>query len=203
MLKSGNLTLNNITFENGLTIYTEYDSTGTVTLENCTIYLGNGTSANSSFGMCNADYGLYIGAVSPNVTYVFKNCNFTAHDDHTYTNNDKGYNVYIGGNYSADSITFKGCIFEKSSKHGIGCSFGYVPNYENNIATYYNLTVKGCNFVDWNNGNYNGAAIRGNVPADVLTTYNKTITIQENTFGNSNGSTKANVAIDDWNGTWN
>ena len=199
------ITIKGVTFQNGLTVYTNSTSAkGTITLEDCVIYLndGNGNPSNSSLNMHNADYGLYVGAISPNVSYVFKNCTFTAYDSHIYTNNDKGYNVYIGGNYSADSITFEGCTFEKSSKHGIGCSFGYIPDQANNIATYYNLIVTGCNFVDWNNGNYNGAAIRGNVPADILTTYEKSINISGNTFGDSNGSTKANVAIDSWSGSW-
>lgn len=203
---NADITIKGVTFQNGLTLYTNTTtSTGTITLENCTIYLndGNGNPYNTSLNMHYADYGLYIGAISPNVKYVFKNCKFTAYDTHTYTNDDKGYNVYIGGNYSADSITFEGCTFEKSSKHGIGCSFGYIPDYENNTATYYNLTVTGCNFVDWNKGDYNGAAIRGNVPAEILTTYNKAIKINGNTFGNNNGSTKANVAIDGWSDTWN
>ncbi|MBQ2742287.1 MAG: hypothetical protein IJF32_05725 [Oscillospiraceae bacterium] len=203
---NADITIKGVTFQNGLTLYTNTTtSKGTITLENCVVYLndGNGNPDNASLNMHYADYGLYIGAISPDVNYVFKNCKFTAYDSHVYTNVDKGYNVYIGGNYSADSITFEGCTFEKSSKHGIGCSFGYIPDYDNNIATYYNLTVTGCNFVDWNNGNYNGAAIRGNVPAEVLTQFNKTITISGNTFGNNNGSTKANVAIDSWTGSWN
>lgn len=201
--KSGNLTLENVTFENGLTVYSGPNATGTVTMENCTIKLSNGVPTNTSYNMCYADYGMYIGAISSNVSYTFKNCTFTANNTHTYTNSDKGYNVYIGGNYSADSITFENCTFEKSSKHGIGCSFGYIPDEANNVATYYNLTVTGCNFIDWNNGNYDGAAIRGNVPADILTTYSKSININGNTFGNNNESKKANVAIDGWTGTWN
>ncbi len=203
---NADITIKGVTFQNGLTLY-ENNTTakGTITLENCVIYLnnGNGNAGNSSLNMHYADYGLYIGAISPYVSYVFKNCKFTAYDSHTYTNVDKGYNVYIGGNYSADSITFSSCTFEKSSKHGIGCSFGYTPNAENNVATYYNLNVTGCTFDDWNKGNYNGAAIRGNVPSTILEKYEKSITIEGNTFGNSNGSTKDNVAIDEWTGTWN
>ncbi len=204
LVAEADVTIKGVTFQNGLTLYTDSDANGTITLENCTIYLndGNGNTSNSTLIQHYADYGLYIGAISPNVSYVFKNCKFSAYDTHTYTNNDKGYNVYIGGNYSADSITFDGCTFEKSSKHGIGCSFDYIPDAANNTATYYNLTVTGCNFVDWNKGNYDGAAIRGNVPADILTAYNKSINISGNTFGNSNGSKKANVAIDGWSGSW-
>ena len=203
---NADITIKGVTFQNGLTLYTNNTSAeGTITLENCVIYLndGNGNPYNDTMNMHYADYGLYIGAISSEVNYVFKNCTFTAYDTHTYTNDNKGYNVYIGGNYSADSITFEGCTFEKSSKHGIGCSFGYIPDYDNNIATYYNLTVKGCNFNDWNNGDYDGAAIRGNVPAEILATYNKSINISGNTFGDSNGSAKDTVAIDGWTGTWN
>jgi hypothetical protein len=203
---NADITIKGVTFQNGLTLYTNNTSAkGTITLENCVIYLndGNGNPYNDSMNMHYADYGLYIGAISSEVSYVFKNCTFTAYDTHTYTNDDKGYNVYIGGNYSADSITFEGCTFEKSSKHGIGCSFGYIPDYANNIATYYNLTVKGCNFIDWNNGDYDGAAIRGNVPAEILTNYKKSINISGNTFGDSNESAKDTVAIDGWTGTWN
>lgn len=198
------LTIKGVTFQNGLTVYTNGDVSGTVTLEDCTIYLNNGTgNPNYSLNMHYADYGLYIGAIDKDVTYVFKNCTFTAYDNHTYTNADNNsYNVYIGGNYSANSITFEGCTFEGSGKHGIGCAYAYSTD-ESNPFTYYNLTVTGCNFKDWNNNNQNGAAIRGNVPADVLTTYNKSINISGNTFGNSNGSNKANVAIDGWTGTWN
>ena len=202
LLKSGDLTLKNITFKNGLTIYTNANTEGTVTLENCTIYLHDG-SDNPNYNMDFADYGLYIGAISKDVSYVFKNCTFTADEGHVYTNADNSsYNVYIGGNYSADSITFENCTFEKSGKHGIGCSYAYSTD-ANNPFTYYDLTVTGCHFVNWNNNNQNGAAVRGNVPEDVLTTYHKSITISNNTFGDSNNSNKANVAIDSWNGAWN
>lgn len=199
-----NLTIKGVTFQNGLTVYTNGDVSGTVTLEDCTIYLNDGTGnpANAYLGQVYADYGLYIGAIDKDVDYVFKNCTFTAYDNHTYTNADSSsYNVYIGGNYSADSITFEGCTFEGSGKHGIGCSYAYSTD-SNNPFTYYNLTVTGCNFVDWNNNNQNGAAIRGNVPADVLSDYNKSINISGNTFGNSNDSNKNNVAIDGWDGSW-
>ena len=204
---STDITIKGVTFQNGLTLYTNRtDIEGTVTLENCTIYLndGNGNAYNESLNMHYADYGLYIGAISKGVTWNFINCTFTAYDNHTYTNaENNSYNVYIGGNYSADSINFENCKFEGSGKHGIGCSFGYNPNpNDENKFTYYNLTVTGCTFINWNNNNQNGAAIRGNVPADVLSTFNKTISISGNTYGESNGSNKANVTIDDWNGSW-
>lgn len=192
--KSGNLTLEYVTFKNGLTIYTnEIENNGTVTLKNCTIYLSNGISANSSYNQCKADYGLNLNlANGSDITFVFENCTFTAADGHTYSGNS-GYNVYIGGGYSANSITFTGCTFEKSAKHAIGCS-------SEGSSQYYTLSVTDCNFKDWNNNATNGAAIRGNLPA---TDFAANIIISGNTYGDSNDSTQATVAIDSWTGTWN
>ena len=207
LVGNADLTIKGVTFQNGLTVYTTYEATGTIRLENCTIYLntGNGNPSNNTMTQFRADYGLIIGAISPNVTWEFVNCKFKAYDDHTYTNTNS-YNAYILGNYSAESITFDGCTFEGSGKHGIGCSYNYGPNQDTIPFTYFNLNVTGCNFVDWNNCatmGGNGAAIRGNVPAEILTQFNKSISISNNTFGDNNGSTQTTVAIDGWNGTWN
>ena len=204
LVGNANLTIKGVTFQNGLTIYTTHEASGTIKLENCTIYLndGNGNPSNNTMTQHTADYGLRIGAVSPNVTWEFVNCKFTAYDNHKFTGTNS-YNAYIGGNYSADSISFTGCTFEGAGRHGIGCSYGY--GSEDIPFTYYNLNVTGCNFVNWNNSNpkNNGAAIRGNVPAEVLTQFSKSINISGNTFGNSNESTQATVAIDGWTGSWN
>ncbi|MBE5769405.1 MAG: hypothetical protein E7333_07450 [Clostridiales bacterium] len=194
--KSGNLTLKNVVFENGLTIYTnKVDNNGTITLEDCVIYLSNGTAANSNYNQCKADYGLNLNlANGSDITLTFKNCKFLKPVDHTYSNSPGStYNVYIGGGYSANSITFEGCTFEGSAKHAIGCS-------SEATSKYYKLTVTGCNFKDWNNNAENGAAIRGNLPS---ADFAADITISGNTFGNSNNSTQTTVAIDSWNGTWN
>jgi len=194
----GNLTLKNVTFKNGLTIYTNNtENNGTVTLENCTIYLNNGTGDPDypSRTQHKADYGLNLNLVNgSNMTFEFKNCTFTAADGHTYTA-DNSYNAYIGGGYSAKSIAFTGCTFEKSGKHGIGCS-------SEASSQYYALEVTGCRFIDWNNNSNftNGAAIRGNLPS---ADFAANITISGNTFGENNGSTQTTVAIDSWTGNWN
>ena len=207
LVGNANITIKGVTFQNGLTIYTTPEASGKIKLENCTIYLnnGNGNPSNDTMTQHTADYGLRIGAVSPNVTWEFVNCKFTAYDNHNFTNNKNSYNAYIGGNYSAESISFNGCTFEGAGRHGIGCSYAYGPDQATIPFTYYNLNVTGCNFVNWNNSNprNNGAAIRGNVIADVLTQFSKSINISGNTFGNNNGSEQANVAIDGWSGSWN
>lgn len=205
LVGQANITIKGVTFQNGLTIYTTYDARGTIRLENCTIYLNNGTGnpSNASMTQSRADYGLIIGAVSPNVTWEFVNCKFTAYDNHNFTGTDS-YNARILGNYSAESISFNGCTFEGTGKHGIGCSYAYGPDQATIPFTYYNLNVTGCNFVNWNNSilNNNGAAIRGNVVPAILTQFGKSINISGNTFGESNGSTQATVAIDGWTGSW-
>lgn len=187
-----------MTFKNGLTIYTnETDNNGTVTLENCTIYLSNGTPTNTLYNQCKADYGLNLNLVNgSDITFKFVNCTFTKSANHIYGEAGKGYNVYIGGGYSAKSISFEGCTFEGSGKHAIGCS-------STSDAQYYALTVTDYNFKNWNNNPdsaNNGAAIRGNLPS---ADFAASITISGNTFGNSNGSTQDTVAITSWNGTWN
>ena len=203
LVGDADITIKGVTFQNGLTIYTTHEASGKIRLENCTIYLNNGmgNTSNASMTQHLADYGLIIGAVSPNVTWEFVNCKFTAYNNHNFTGSNS-YNAYIGGNYSAESISFNGCTFEGAGRHGIGCSYAY--GSEEIPFTYYNLNVTGCNFVNWNNynPNNNGAAIRGNAPADVLTQFKKSINISGNTFGNNNGSEKATVAIDGWNGSW-
>lgn len=205
LVGQANITIKGVTFQNGLTIYTTYDARGTIRLENCTIYLNNGTGnpSNASMTQSRADYGLIIGAVSPNVTWEFVNCKFTAYDNHNFTGTNS-YNACILGNCSAESISFNGCTFEGTGKHGIGCSYAYGPDQATIPFTYYNLNVTGCNFVNWNNcnPNNNGAAIRGNVVPAILTQFGKSINISGNTFGESNGSTQATVAIDGWTGSW-
>ena len=205
LVGQANITIKGVTFQNGLTIYTTYDARGTIRLENCTIYLNNGTGnpSNASMTQNRADYGLIIGAVSPNVTWEFVNCKFTAYDNHNFTGTNS-YNACILGNCSAESISFNGCTFEGTGKHGIGCSYSYGPDQATIPFTYYNLNVTGCNFVNWNNcnPNNNGAAIRGNVVPAILTQFGKSINISGNTFGESNGSTQATVAIDGWTGSW-
>ena len=194
----GDLTIKNVTFKNGLTIYkNNTDTNGTVILENCTIMLNDGTGDPEFPGRTQhkAGYGLNLNLVNGSkLDLVFKKCTFTAPDGYTYTGSNS-YNVYIGGGYSANSISFEGCNFEGSGKHGIGCS-------SEGASAYYTLSVKGCNFKDWNNDPTitNGAAIRGNLPAS---DFNADITISGNTFGNSNGSTQTTVAIDSWTGEWN
>ena len=206
LVGQANITIKGVTFQNGLTIYTTYDARGTIRLENCTIYLNNGTGnpSNASMTQNRADYGLIIGAVSPNVTWEFVNCKFTAYDNHNFTGTNS-YNACILGNCSAESISFNGCTFEGTGKHGIGCSYSYGPDQATIPFTYYNLNVTGCNFVNWNksNPNNNGAAIRGNVVPAILTQFGKSINISGNTFGENNGSTQATVAIDGWSGSWN
>ena len=205
LVGQANITIKGVTFQNGLTIYTTYDARGTIRLENCTIYLNNGTGnpSNASMTQSRADYGLIIGAVSPNVTWEFVNCKFTAYDNHNFTGTNS-YNACILGNCSAESISFNECTFEGTGKHGIGCSYAYGPDQATIPFTYYNLNVTGCNFVNWNNcnPNNNGAAIRGNVVPAILTQFGKSINISGNTFGESNGSTQATVAIDGWTGSW-
>ena len=195
---SGNLTIKNMTFKNGMTIYTnEVNNEGTVTLENCTIYLNDGTGdpANESKTQHFKGRGLNLNlANGSDMTFVFKDCKFVKAEDYLY-NKEFSYNVYIGGGYSAKSITFDGCEFKGAGRHGIGCS-------SEDKSQYYKLTVTNCNFIDWNNDPNvtNGAAIRGNLPSNE---FPADITITGNTFGNNNGSTSNAVAIDNWTGTWN
>ncbi|MBQ7365444.1 MAG: hypothetical protein IJW46_07580 [Clostridia bacterium] len=194
----GNLTFNNVTFKNGLTIYTNnVNNTGTITLKNCTIYLNNGSgdpdyTSNTQY---KSGYGLNLNlANGSDLTFVFENCTFTAAADYAY-NGSNSYNVYIGGGYSAESITFTGCTFENSGKHAIGCS-------AEGDSQYYALTVTGCNFKSWNNDPTitNGAAIRGNLPYG---SFAASINISGNTYGDNNNSTQKTVAIDSWTGSWN
>ena len=195
---SGNLTIKNMTFKNGMTIYTnEVDNQGTVTLENCTIYLNDGTGdpAHATKTQYKKGYGLNLNLVNgSDMTFVFKDCKFVAAEDYVYSGQNS-YNVYIGGGYSAESITFDGCEFSGSGKHGIGCS-------SEDKSQYYKLTVTGCKFFDWNNDPAiaNGAAIRGNLPG---AEFAADITITGNTFGNNNNSSQSTVAIDSWTGSWN